>query len=191
MPFDEFLRTRLFDPLDMDETWFYLPDELNERLVTVQKPENGDWVPYPVTFYDPDYPVKGAKTLFSGGGGLSSTAEDYASFLQMYLNGGELNGHKILSRTTIDVIMGNHFPGIWNNTNSYNGLVFGVVTDQGSIRGGQGSEGTFSWGGYFNTQYFADPEEEIIGIMMKQTQNAYKDGTNGWFRQMVLQSIVD
>jgi CubicO group peptidase (beta-lactamase class C family) len=86
MPFDVFLRKRLFEPLGMNDTWFYLPEEKAARLVTVQKPENGKWIAYPTTFYDPQYPVKGAKTFFSGGAGLSSTARDYAAFLQMYLN---------------------------------------------------------------------------------------------------------
>jgi CubicO group peptidase (beta-lactamase class C family) len=101
MPFDQFLRTRLFDPLGMDDTWFYLPDEKADRLVEVLQKEGDKWKKYPVTFYDTDYPIKGEKTFFSGGAGLSSTAKDYATFLQMYLNGGELNGVRILSRTTI------------------------------------------------------------------------------------------
>lgn len=83
LPFDVFLKTRLFDPLGMKDTAFYLPAEKASRLVTVQKPENGTWVRYPVTFYDPDYPIKGAKSFFSGGAGLCSTALDYATFLQM------------------------------------------------------------------------------------------------------------
>ena len=70
---------------------------------------NGEWANYPVTFYDPEYPIKGAKSFFSGGAGLSSTVKDYATFLQMYLNGGELNGVRILSRTTVKTILSNHY----------------------------------------------------------------------------------
>ncbi len=93
MPFDVFLKTHIFDPLGMKDTRFYLPEEKAGRLVAVQQKNNkGKWERYPVTFYDPDYPVKGAKSFFSGGAGLSSTAKDYATFLQMYLNGGEFNG---------------------------------------------------------------------------------------------------
>jgi CubicO group peptidase (beta-lactamase class C family) len=72
MPFDRFLRERLFEPLGMKDTGFYLPAEKAGRLVAVQQPENGQWVRFPVTFYDPDYPIKGAKTFFSGGAGLCS-----------------------------------------------------------------------------------------------------------------------
>ena len=191
MSFDEFLRKRLFDPLGMDDTWFYLPDLKAERLVSVQKQENGKWVRYPVTFYDTDYPIKGARRFFSGGAGLSSTARDYATFLQMYLNGGELNGVRILSRTTVQAIMGNQTGDLFGDGVEHYGLAFGVVTSKGQDAGGEGSEGTFSWGGYFNTQYFADPVEQTIGILMKQTQGPVNDKTDWKFRLLVNQAIDD
>jgi CubicO group peptidase (beta-lactamase class C family) len=192
MPLDIFMRTRLFDPLGMSDTWFYLPEEKAPRLVSVQKPENGKWVRYPVTFYDPDYPIKGAKRFFSGGAGLSSTAKDYATLLQMYLNGGELNGKRILSRTTIEYMMGNQDNKIWGeDAESYYAMAFSVTTKRGQDRGGNGSEGTFSWGGYFNTSYFADPKENVIGILMKQTQDTDKDDTQGKFSILVGQAIND
>src|SRR5690625_1055220 len=102
MPFDQFLKERLFDPLGMKDTWFYLPEELESQLVPVQvKSEDGKWSRFPGHWFDPGYPVQGAKRFFSGGAGLSSTAKDYAQFIQMYLNGGELNGKRFLSRTKI------------------------------------------------------------------------------------------
>ena len=191
MPFDEFLRKRLFDPLGMDDTWFYLPKSKANRLVTVQQKENGKWVKYPVTFYDTDYPIAGAQKFFSGGAGLSSTAKDYATFLQMYLNGGALNGVRILSRTTVQSIMGNHTGDLFGGAERHYGLAFGVTTSEGQDMGGNGSEGTFDWGGYFNTQYFADPVENTIGIIMKQTQGPVKDETGWKFRQLVFQAIDD
>lgn len=190
MPFDEFLRTRIFDPLGMDDTWFYLPKEKHSRLVSVQEPVDGKWKKLPVTFYDTDYPIKGKKRFFSGGAGLSSTVKDYATFLQMYLNNGELNGVRILSRKTIEVIMGLQFDNVWNNPGSHYGLAFRVVNQTGQNSGGQGSVGTFSWGGYFNTQYFADPQEKVIGILFKQTQRS-SDATSWKFSQLVWQSIDD
>ena len=192
MPFDVFLRTRLFDPLGMNDTWFYLPDSKASRLVSVQKPENGKWIRYPITFYDPDYPIKGARKFFPGGAGLSSTAKDYATFLQMYLNGGELNGKRILSRTTIQSMMGNQNNTIWGaNSDSYYALAFGVLTKTGQDKGGLGSTGTFRWGGYFSTSYFADPKEQTIGILMKQTQDANSDDTEWKFKILVGQAIND
>lgn len=191
MPFDEFLRQRLFDPLGMEDTRFYLPKSKTDKLVPVQKMENDSWVKYPVTFYDTDYPVKGAKSFFSGGAGLSSTAQDYATFLQMYLNGGELNGIRILSRTTVQSIMGNQTGDLFGGNTSYYGLAFGITTQEGQDMGGNGSTGTFDWGGYFNTQYFADPVEQTIGILMKQTQGPTSDQTAWKFRLLVGQAIDD
>ena len=190
MPFDRFLRTRLFDPLGMSDTWFYLPESKAERLVKVQRKVEGKWENFPVTFYDPQYPVSGAKMFFSGGAGLSSTAKDYATFLQMYLNGGELNGVRILSRKTIETMMKNQIGDLWGGAKHY-GLAFGVVTENGVAEGGIGSEGTFDWGGYFNTQYFADPKEKIIGILMKQTSQTSGDQTGWKFRQMVFTLLDD
>ena len=191
MPFDKFLKTRIFDPLNMEDTWFYLPKNKHNRLVTVQQKVEGKWQKYPITFYDTDYPKTGEKRFFSGGAGLSSTAKDYATFLQMYLNQGELNGRRLLSRTTVQSIMGNQIGDIWAGGNKHYGLAFGVVTEKGGISGGEGSMGTFDWGGYFNTQYFADPKEQIIGILMKQTQGPVNDQTGWKFRQMVGAAVDD
>ncbi len=190
MPFDQFLRTRIFEPLGMQDTWFYLPDAKANRLVKVQRKVDGKWENFPVTFYDPQYPISGAKRFFSGGAGLSSTAKDYATFLQMYLNGGELNGIRILSRNTIETMMKNQIGDLWSGAKHY-GLAFGVVTAQGVAEGGIGSEGTFDWGGYFNTQYFADPQEKVIGIVMKQTSQTSGDQTGWKFRQMVFTLLDD
>lgn len=192
--FAEFLQARLFGPLQMQDTAFYLPESKAGRLVTVQKPENGQWVRYPVTFYDPDYPIKGAKTFFSGGAGLSSTAYDYATFLQMYLNGGTLGGQRVLSRTTVDTILANHTGDLMSGGkpgDTYYGLAFGVLTQSGQDKGGRGSRGTFDWGGYFNTQYFADPKEQVVGVLMKQTQGNVSDDTGDRFRRLVFQAIND
>ncbi|MCR9016840.1 serine hydrolase domain-containing protein [Aquiflexum gelatinilyticum] len=188
-PFDQFLRERLFEPLGMQDTWFYLPETKALRLVTIHRKTDGKWEGFPTTFYDPNYPITGAKRFFSGGAGLSSTAKDYATFLQMYLNGGELNGIRILSRTTIETMMQNQTGNLWGGGKHY-GLAFGVVNEKGIAEGGAGSVGTFDWGGYFNTQYFADPEEKIIGILMKQTQQISEE--TGWkFRQMVFTLVDD
>jgi CubicO group peptidase (beta-lactamase class C family) len=192
MPLDMFFRTRLFDPLGMQDTWFYLPEEKAPRLVSVQKPDSGKWVRYPVTFYDPDYPIKGAKRFFPGGAGLSSTAKDYATFLQMYLNGGELNGNRILSRTTIQSMMGNQNNKVWgDDAEDYYAMAFSVITQRGQDKGGNGSAGTFHWGGYFSTTYFADPKENIIGILMKQTQDTDNDDTEWKFSVLAGQAIND
>jgi CubicO group peptidase (beta-lactamase class C family) len=188
-PFDVFLKERIFDPLGMNDTRFYLNEAQGTRLVDVHTYKSGKWQEFPTTFYDPAYPKAGAKTFFSGGAGLSSTAEDYAKFLQMYLNGGSYNGLRLLSPLTIQTAMKNQVGDLWN-ADKYYGLAFGVVTPKGVAQGGQGSEGTFDWGGYFNTQYFADPSEKIIGLLFKQTSGASNGDQTGWkFRQMVFSAV--
>lgn len=192
IPFDKFLETHIFNPLGMNDTRFYLPESKAERLVAVQRKVDGKWEKYPVTFYDTDYPIKGAKSFFSGGAGLSSTAKDYAIFLQMYLNGGEYKGTRLLSRKTADIILSNQIGNIWGDESETKfGLAFDILTESGQIKGGKGSVGTFGWGGYFNTQYFADLQEKIIGILMKQTQGPVNDVTGWKFRQLVFQTIDD
>lgn len=190
--FDVFLRERLFDPLGMNDTYFYLPDTKASRLVPVQKPDaTQKWAKYPVTFYDPEFPAKGAKTFFSGGAGLSSTARDYAIFLQMLLNEGTFNGKRFLSRPTVELLtVSNQTGELFGGGNNHFSLAFSVVTPKGHDRG-MGSVGTFSWGGYFNTNYFADPKEKIVAVLMKQTQNTTGDNSSAMFTQMIYQAIND
>lgn len=185
-PFDVFLKERIFDPLGMNDTRFYINEAQAPRLVTVHTRKDNKWASYPVTFYDPAYPKTGAKTFFSGGAGLSSTTEDYAKFLQMYLNGGTYNGKRILSPHTINTIMTNQVGDLLGEGGKDYGLAFGLVDQKGVQLGGIGSLGTFDWGGYFNTQYFADPQTGIIGLIFKQTSGAGNGDETGWkFRQMV------
>ncbi len=189
-PFDVFLKERIFDPIGMNDTRFYLSESQAPRLVTVHTRRDGRWVPFPITFYDPAYPKAGAKSFFSGGAGLSGTTEDYAKFLQMYLNGGIYNSKRILSPHTIHTMMQNQTGDLWTNERSHYGIAFGVLNDKGVAAGGSGSKGTFDWGGYFNTQYFADPQSNIIGIIYKQTTGSGNGDETSWkFRQMVFTLI--
>lgn len=191
MPFDVYLKTHIFDPLSMNDTYFYLPDAKATRLVKIQTKTGDNWTSFTDNFYDPDYPVKGAKAFFSGGAGLSSTAKDYATFLQMYLNNGELNGKRLLSRKTIESMMMNQVGDLMGGEKSDQsyGLAFGLETKMGQSKGGLGSESTFVWGGYFNTSYFADPKENIIGVIMKQTQKIDDKNHSGKFRSLIMQAI--
>lgn len=187
--FNDFLQERIFKPLGMNDTHFYLPEDKASRLVAVQYPVQGEWKTYPTTFYDPEYPIKGAKTFYSGGAGLSSTAQDYAKFLQMYLNGGRYNGHQLLSPATIATIMANQTGELYGGKYEYYGLAFGVAREGAVARGGMFSPGTFTWGGYFNTQYFADPQQNLVVIIMKQTLGASDEST--WkLKQMITAALL-
>jgi len=190
-PLDAFLKERLFDPLGMNDTWFHLPEDKINRLVSLQtKSKEGEWIRSPVINDDWDYPIKGAKTLYSGGGGLCGTAEDYAAFLQMYLNGGELNGIRFLSQKTVEYIMTNQIGDLWDEDPGwFYGLVFNGINQRGQEMWGVNA-GTFSGQGGFNTQYVADPKEGIIGVLMKQTLNT-SDDTHGRFLLLIKQAIDD
>lgn len=192
LPLDIFFQERIFKPLGMNDTHFYLPEFKRNRLASVITKENKDWKVFSdSTYFNPNYPIEGAKTFFSGGAGLSSTAEDYAKFLQMYLNGGFYNGHRLLSRTTVNTIMQNQIGDFWKGGSHTLGLAFSLVTEKGVATGGYGSEGTFGWGGYFNTEFFADPKEQVIGVLLKQTANIGADNTGWKFRQLTFSAIND
>jgi CubicO group peptidase (beta-lactamase class C family) len=193
-PLDVFFKQRILEPLGMVDTHFYLPESKISRLVTIQtKNTDGKFVKFEDTFYKENYPATGSKTFFSGGAGLSSTLKDYATFLQMILNGGEYNGIRYLSRTTVNTMLTNQIGNLMGGENSDKGfgLGFAVLRPKGEEKGGLGNIGAFDWGGYFNTSYFADPKEKVIGIIMKQTQRIGNDPTSNQFRQMVFQSIDD
>lgn len=169
MPFDRFLRQRIFDPLGMKDTWFYLPPDRQSRLVTLHAGVEGKSVVRKDPIFDnvdPEYP-KSAGTYFSGGAGLSSTVEDYARFLQMYLNKGELNGVRVLSPKTVELVMTDQWP-----KQDYNiGLVFGLETPANDHQSPR-SLGSFSWGGAFATTYWADPKE---GLTAQIYTNLYQN----------------
>ena len=193
MSLDQFFKERIFNPLDMKNTWFYMPQSEADRLVPLYtKNKEKKWIKMPpVAGIDASFPIHGARTYFSGGAGLSSTAKDYATFLQMYLNNGELNGIRLLSRTTVQFMMGNQIGDLWGDQGEYYGLAFGVLDQKGANMGGRGSLGTFEWAGFFNTEYFADPKEQIIGILMKQTLYSGADNTDWKFQQLVGQAVDD
>ena len=182
-PFDVFLTTELLDPLGMNDTHFYLPEALVDRLVPVCEPSEDGWKLHEHRQYTTDYPVAGARTFFGGGAGLSSTAMDYAKFLQMYLNRGAFNGHRVLKEATVDSIMSNQEVELREGSGWHQGLAFGVQNELGEAAGGSPA-GTFFWGGYFNTTYAADPSTGTIGILMKQTYGA-TDPTSGRFSSLV------
>lgn len=184
---DVFFKERIFEPLEMKDTYFYLPTTHHDRLVPVQTKKDGFWTKYQGDFYDTNYPKKGAQTFLSGGAGLSSTTADYSNFLQMFLNKGSYNGKQILGKKTTELIYINqngHIP------NSSIGLAFGLISEKDQSVGGLGSVGTITWGGFFNTFYFADPVENIIGIVFKQTQEIDKENTSINFKSLVFQSLI-
>ncbi len=159
IPLDRFLRTRILDPLGMHDTWFYLPPDRAARLVSLHDGESGKAVPAKegVENVDPNWPAKPG-TYFSGGAGLSSTIEDYAKFLQFFLNKGELNGVRLVSPKTVELMLTEQTPRLETEF----GLGFALETPDNDHVSPK-SLGSFSWGGAFATTYWADPREQLIG----------------------------
>lgn len=189
MSFDEFLRQRIFKPLGMNDTYFYLPKEKHNRLVSLYEGKDGKLVKAAARVYDkvdPNYPNTEGK-YFSGGAGLSSTVEDYAKFLQLFLNKGEYNGVRLLGRKTVELIMTNQLQA--PITTRY-GLGFGLETADNDYQSVY-SLGTFSWGGAFNTHYWADPKEKLIGLIFTNIYNTPHWAIGDRYKTLVYQAIID
>ena len=203
MSFGEFLQQRIFEPLGMKDTGFVVPADNLSRFAQLYSPEGtkiepGEaWEPVfssKLEVADPeisrDYIEGGG--LESGGGGLVSTAEDYMRFSMMMLNGGELNGVRLLSPKSVELMTRNHLgdiPGAWGQPGLGFGLGYAVLMDIGQS-GELGSDGAYYWGGAAGTRFWIDPEEDLIGIFMVQSlphQTTLADE----FRVMTYQSIVD
>ena len=191
-PLDEFFRKRIFEPLGMNDTYFYLPSSKYGRLVSLYKEEDGKLVqPSEIEQngkFIIDYPKKEG-TYFSGGAGLSSTALDYAIFLQMLLNGGEYNGKRILSRNTVRMMTMNQIGDLSLGANKF-GLGFGITTEKGSSLIPT-PEGVFDWGGAFSTTYWADPKEKLIGIIFRQLWGTTQRDIPNKYKVLVYQAITD
>jgi CubicO group peptidase (beta-lactamase class C family) len=188
----EFFQQRIFDPLGMKDTYFYLPASKYNRLVhvyqeTEKKLSNPKEIDQNGKFLL-DYPTT-AGTYYSGGAGLSSTALDYAIFLQMILNGGEYNGKRLLARNTVRMMTTNQVGDINMGTNKF-GLGFGLITDKGSALMPT-PEGVFEWGGAFSTTYWADPKEKLIGIIYRQLWGSTQRDIPNKYKVLVYQALND
>ncbi|MZP66147.1 MAG: serine hydrolase [Bacteroidales bacterium] len=185
---DQFLKTRLFDPLGMEDTWFYLPEDKHQRLVKVNtEDQNRTVVPMPDQEIV-NYPLTNG-VYFSGGAGLSSTTKDYAIFLQMLLNKGVYKGKRLLASRTVELITSNQI-GDLNVGKDKFGLGFEITTEAGQAVLGI-SEGSFAWGGYFGTTYWADPEERLVCLLFMQQVPLSHGEIQNKFKAMVYQALDD
>ncbi|HEX8277662.1 MAG TPA: serine hydrolase domain-containing protein, partial [Segetibacter sp.] len=176
MTLDEFFRKNIFEPLGMKDTYFNVPKSKVNRLTTVYTEDSlNNIIKWSHTFrnIDPDYPAM-EKTYFSGGAGLSSTGYDYAIFLQMMLNGGTYNGHRILSPRTVEIMTRGQLDFLYNGVDNF-GLGFGITSSKSAALNPR-SEGSFSWGGYYGTTYWADPKEHLVCLILTQhSPNSHGD----------------
>ena len=186
---DEFLKTRVFQPLKMADTCFYLPVEKRNRLAAVYSMVDGKLVRAPNEGMGQGAYVDGPRQSFSGGAGLLSTATDYARFLQMVINGGELDGVRILSPKTVELMASSHTGTLFNEGRTGFGLGFEVVEHLGRS-GEHGSVGLLSWGGAYHTDFWADPKEQVVAVLMEQLLPSGGSDLHGKFRALVYQAIV-
>lgn len=182
---DVFFKEEIFDPLEMTDTYFYIPESKSERLVPVQTfnsglsyntniADNDSWVIFDDKRFNVNYPIEGERTFFAGGCGLSSTVEDYYNFLSVFINDGKFKGKQIIKKSTNDLIFKNQLSEEFNTSI---GLVFGITSKNDKWFNESKTEGVLHWGGYWNTSFFADNKNKLIALIYKQTQNTSE---NSW-----------
>ena len=172
---ESFMRSRIFEPLEMNDTYFDLPTDKTDRLAVVYEPgqdklirrvgeepvQKGDLV-YCVTC-----PYRGQRGYCSGGAGLTSSAADYARFLQMLLNGGEWNGARILKPETVQAMTSNQI-GDLKFMSPTDGLGYGFGVVAGADKNQVSAAGSYYWGGFYSTSFWVDPEKKLVGVCMTQ-----------------------
>ena len=192
-PLGEFFKTRIFDPLKMSDTAFYVPEEKADRLAKIHAiGEDGKLHPNPQMFgllgSDPTVPP----VLPLGGAGLFSTAEDYTQFAQMLANDGELNGVRILAPRTVEMMRTSHLSPQAETTMTPGlgfGLDFAVVLDSAAA-GEPSREGSYYWSGAAGTWFWIDPETDLVFVGMIQHQGPAIGEIQGLSRNLVYQAIM-
>ncbi len=187
---DDFLKNRIFDPLEMNDTFFELPAKKLDRLTTLYVVgDNKELVSFDSKA---NTPFKDKVTLLNGSGGLLSTTEDYLKFSLMLLSNGSYKGQQLLNKETLDLMKFDHSQGLKYKKLAFGkkkgfGLGFEVVKEDGTKFG---SKGTFGWGGMFGTYFRVDPKQNMIMIYMTQSFETYKLKIADIFRAHVYESLI-
>jgi len=195
-PLDEFFRTRIFEPLGMKDSYFFVAENKQGRLATAYTyyPDKGlnRFPDTPIregTFvYSADYPTKGPKKLFSGGAGLVSTAMDYARFCQMMLDEGKVGSTRLLSRKTVELMTHDQLGKIAPDQGF--GLGFGIDGVKEPLSE-LSSPGSYEWGGFFYTAFSIDPKEQMIVVFMAQLHPTGELELDRQVHELAYQAIND
>ena len=186
-PYDAFVRSRIFDPLGMHDTMYFPSEEQRPRLVGLYRltPQGFE--------KDPDPDRISSKVYFSGGAGLVSTAHDYVQFAQMLANGGELNGKRLLSPRTVELMSSDHVDGMFDGKLGFpeRGFGFGLqvaILEDNVAAGWRLPNGSFGWFGAYGTQVWINPREELVTLLMIQNLN-YEVQRD--FENAVVQAFID
>lgn len=188
---DRYFKEDLFTPLEMNDSYFYLPEEKTARLVTLYANDSLKGKLYPSkNIANQTYPYSGAKTYFSGGAGIVGSIKDYANFCEMLLNNGIFKGKQILGRKTIELMLRNQIGSaeVWNTKNKF-GLGFELMTEEG-LANQPGTFGSFGWGGLYSTDYLIDPKEDMFMIIYTNAYPFSNPDINKRFKVMVYQALL-
>ena len=185
---DEFLRDRIFQPLGMTDTHYYVPLDKIDRVAAVYRPRDDGTIELRKApmFVEPT-------KYFRGVAGLRSTASDYYRFAQMIANGGELEGTRILGRMTVNNMITNQIGALPVDVRGEGygfGLGFGILTNPAKAVDAL-SAGSYTWGGAYGTLYWADPVEDLIGILLIQIRPYTHFNIRPMFSNVVTQAVID
>ncbi len=186
MPLDEYMRQNIFDPLGMDDTWFYLPEEKAGRLVDVW--HTPGYEPGDDAISGEDYPISGAKTLFMGGAGLSGTAHDYFLFCDAMRQGGARDGAKILKDETVELMTQNQIDTLQLSDGLRFGYGFAVWEE---TQEWQRDPGSYHWGGYWGTSFWVDPAQDMIVVLQTNVMVGQGDKFMQRFEEIVNNAVVE
>jgi CubicO group peptidase (beta-lactamase class C family) len=182
---DQFFKQRIFAPLGMKDTSFYGPADVHARVVAMyeRSPQGLKLVATPDRQRSPAY--------FGGGGGLRGSAEDYVQFAQMLVNGGQLNGTRLLSPRTVDLMRSVHVPDTLPGRPAGRGFGLSVQVVANPVAAGHSvSAGSYGWDGAYGTHFWVDPKEQLVGILMVQTSGPNRQ-TDRDFETAVMQAVVE
>ncbi|MBZ5592555.1 MAG: beta-lactamase family protein [Acidobacteriia bacterium] len=193
---DDFFRTRIFEPLGMKDTYFYVPENKLNQLAAAYTWYDGKGLSrFPETpivegafSYSADYPYRGARKLYSGGAGLCSTAADYARFCQMMLDGGKAGATRLISRKSVELMTHDKLGKV--SPDQGFGLGFGVDGIKSPLAE-LGSPGEYNWGGFFYTAFVIDPKEQMITVFMAQLHPEGNLNLDRLIHVLAYQAIID
>jgi CubicO group peptidase (beta-lactamase class C family) len=183
---DVLMKERIFDPLGMNDTYFYLPNEKHDRLVKMYTHPNNERFSLDTDKLEQMYPLADNQTYHGGGAGLNGTIEDYAKFCQMILNKGEFNNHRILGRKTVELMGANQLLDAHGNYEF--GLGFEIYDDRKFLQT-MASQSTLGWGGAYGTTYLIDIKENIVLLFFTNVRNWRNPGVQERFKVSVYQAI--
>ena len=190
MPFDAFVRARITEPLGMKDTFFFVPAEKRQRLVTVYMNDSaGRLQRAPDGAKGQGHYADGPRRNFAGGAGLLSTARDYGRFLQMIANGGQLDGVRILAPHTVMLMTHNQSDSLFTKWSPCDGFGFGFAIRERFGCDDVTSVGSYSWGGAYGSSYMVDPQEHLVIVFM-ENRLPRKTEPGGSFKNLVYQALV-